>query len=258
MRATPASYWDAVADDWQSARDRLWRQHSDAVNRALLARWMPSGTRGRWLKTDLFDEAVCDGVAETLSEHAAQVVGMDIAVRVLHRARVAGWHRVAADARILPFRSESFDGVVSLSTLDHFTSREDIARALAEVHRVVRPGGWLILTLDNLLNPKIALRSILPWDWLRAMGLVPYQVGATCGPRTLAQVVRAVGFELVEMTAIQHGPRVLGVWLARRLASASTTWQRRYRQWFGKWERLERWPSRYFTGHFVAVRARKR
>lgn len=258
MKTPPESYWGTVALDWQPARDRLWRQHSDAVNSALLTRWLPPGTGGRWLKTDLFDEAVSEGVVAALSPRVASVVGMDIAPAVLHRTQAVGWQRVAADARALPFRNESFDGVVSLSTLDHFETRADIANALGELHRVLCPGGWLILTLDNRLNPKIALRSVVPWRWLRAIGLVPYQVGATCGPRPLAAMVRAAGFEVLEMTSIQHGPRVLGVWLAHRLASASASWQQRYRHWLAAWEKLEHWPTRYLTGDFVAVRARKR
>lgn len=251
-------YWDDVAEHWHTAQDRLWRQHSDAVNGTLLARWLPEKTESWWLKTDLFDEAVSEGLREALSERVSRLVGMDIAWTVAQRATASGWCRVVADVRALPFRDGSFEGVVSLSTLDHFGSRTDIATALRELHRVMRAGGRLIVTMDNLRNPKIALRSVLPWQWLRAAGLVPYQVGKTTGPGGLQQLVTAAGFDVEEVTAIQHSPRVLAVWLARRLAGASAARQQRFRAWLAGWECLERWPTRYWTGNFVAVRARKR
>lgn len=50
------------------------------------------------------------------------------------------------------FAAETFDLVVSTSTLDHFTCREDLVTSLEEISRVLRPGGLLILTLDNPLN----------------------------------------------------------------------------------------------------------
>jgi SAM-dependent methyltransferase len=49
---------------------------------------------------------------------------------------------VELDAMDLPFASESFDSLICNHVLEHV---EDDRRALAEIHRVVRPGGWAIL-----------------------------------------------------------------------------------------------------------------
>ncbi len=49
-----------------------------------------------------------------------------------------------ADAERLPFRDGSFDIVYSNGVLHH---SEDTGRAIAEVHRVLRPGGWAVLML---------------------------------------------------------------------------------------------------------------
>ena len=46
-----------------------------------------------------------------------------------------------ADARELPFPDASFDVAFSLSSFEHFGSPRDIARAAAELGRVLRPGG---------------------------------------------------------------------------------------------------------------------
>ena len=48
-----------------------------------------------------------------------------------------GFARCVAEA--LPFRDNSFDFVISSSVLEHLTNRE---RAMAEVRRVLRPGGY--------------------------------------------------------------------------------------------------------------------
>jgi SAM-dependent methyltransferase len=48
-----------------------------------------------------------------------------------------------ADARSLPFGDESFDAVIANHVLFHLPERE---RALAEIRRVLRPGGTLVGT----------------------------------------------------------------------------------------------------------------
>ena len=52
------------------------------------------------------------------------------------------------DARELAFPSESFDAVFSLSSIEHFGTRKDIARAAAEIGRVLRPGGHAFIVTE--------------------------------------------------------------------------------------------------------------
>ena len=49
---------------------------------------------------------------------------------------------VAGDAGVLPFRDESFDVVTCRTAAHHFT---DVAAAVRQIHRVLRPGGSLLL-----------------------------------------------------------------------------------------------------------------
>jgi len=56
------------------------------------------------------------------------------------------------DARDLEFPDESFDAVVSFSSIEHFGSREDIARAAAEIGRVLRPGGHAFIVTEVLVR----------------------------------------------------------------------------------------------------------
>ena len=66
---------------------RLWRAHSDSVNKALVARWRPVGQMNTLLKTDLFDEAVSDGLSPLLTSLAKRFFYMDSALGVHEMAK---------------------------------------------------------------------------------------------------------------------------------------------------------------------------
>lgn len=260
------TYWDGVGAEWAGARDALWRRHSDAVNAALVRRWLPAAAR-RVLKTDLFDEAVSGGpLVGRASEPAAAahpptpgLYGIDVSPRIAAAARAAAGTRIcvsAGDVRALPYAADTFDAAVSLSTLDHFASTGDIDMALRELRRVLRPGGTLILTLDNPMNPAVGLRNAVPSDWLVRAGLTPYQTGRTLGPRRLAARVIAAGFSVRERTAILHVPRLPAVRLCRRAQrSGSTVAQARLLRTLVAFECLATLPFRFLTGHFTALLA---
>jgi len=239
----------------------LWRRHSDAVNAALLARWLPADPVGALLKTDLFDEALTGGLQPLLSARARRFVAIDLAapVAAAARTRLPALHGACADVRRLPFGDGTFDVVVSISTLDHFPAAREIGRALSEIARVLRPGGELLVTLDNLANPAVAVRNHLPSRLLRRLGILPYAIGASCGPRRLRALLAAAGFEVRELAAVMHCPRAAAVaaaGLLQRGGGAAT--QRRFARWLMAFEALSRLPGRFLTGHFVAARAVKR
>ncbi len=258
-----AAYWNTVAREW-AARGHVgaWRGVSDAVNRRLIDRWLPAVPGGTVLKTDLFDELVGEGLAAPLAQRFATVAGIDLSPTLVEL--VAERHPEidarAADVRDLPFAAEAFDAVLSDSTLDHFETVDEIAAALHELHRVLRPGGSLLITLDNGMNPAVAVRNALPAQLRNATGLVPYAVGATCRtPTELRGLLEAAGFEVARLGAVLHCPRVLGVLAGRAVdRRGGLVARRRYTSALVACERLARLPSRYLTGHFLAALATRR
>lgn len=94
---------------------------------------------------------------ELLRAGAGSVVGLDFVPTMLERARSgpalggAGW--VAGEASLLPFPTGAFDGAVCALMLGHLA---DPLPALAELARVVRPGGWLIV---SDFHPEATLRG---------------------------------------------------------------------------------------------------
>jgi SAM-dependent methyltransferase len=255
VRDDAAGYWDAVAAAWPRGRPPLWRRHGDAVNGMLLERWLPATRLERVLKTDLFDELASAGLYPILRPRAGRIVGIDVSPRVVRaaRARYPELEALVADVRRLPFEDRSFDAVISDSTLDHFRGREEVAAALGELWRVLRPDGRLLLTLDNRLNPLIALRNVLPPRLARALRRVPYDVGWTCGPRLLRRLLAEAGFEVRELTAILHVPRVLVAEAGRVTRSSSGA--SGVPHWLLAAEQLGKLPTRYLTGHYVAALA---
>lgn len=216
----------------------------------------------RVLKTDLFDEATGEtGLYPLLVSVARTAVGIDIAPFIMRRAQSQHetFQVVGADVGCLPFADQSFDVVISNSTLDHMDSLDDVADALKELCRVLKVDGQLLMTFDNFSNPIIALRDLLPTPLMERTGIIPYYVGASCGPRRLQKMVLAAGFEPLDVQASMHCPRVLMVPITNMLDRwAGKGVKKRFLQWLMAWEFLERLPTRYITGHFVALRAVRR
>jgi SAM-dependent methyltransferase len=113
---------------------------------------------------------------QQFAENEADLHGIDLTPRAVAHTR----HRLAAfglpsklavgDAENLAFPDSSFDVVYSWGVLHH---SPDTARAVAEVHRVLKPGGrarimiyhkWSIVGL--MLWTRYALLSLRPWRTL--------------------------------------------------------------------------------------------
>ncbi|HEU5082855.1 MAG TPA: methyltransferase domain-containing protein [Acidimicrobiales bacterium] len=243
MEAADDAYWDEIAGQGDALPDG-WRRHARDAHLALLERWVGAPT-GRWLKTDLFEER--DRTRALLPRLASATwVGADLAPLTVRGAGVA--RGVAADVRRLPFPDGAFDGVLSTSTLDHFEQARSIELALAELRRVLAPGGRLVLTLDNPDNPLIRLRNALPDGIARRTGLVPFAVGATLDVDDGCAALRRHGFEVLDTALLLHAPHVVGTRLARFAA-----WERHA---LPRLDRLGTTRVARRTGHFVAFLAR--
>lgn len=257
---TFAAYWSRVGAEWQQLRpQRLWRRCSDAVHLPLLQEWLPpAASVGRLLKTDLFEEACGGALMQSILMGAGRVYGIDLAASTGRQARMS--YRclavAVADVRRLPFAKRRFDTVVSLSTLDHFGSPADLDSSLAEIHRVLRPGGTLIVTLDNAANPVVALRNRLGHRRLRRIGVSPYHCGPTLTAASLRRMLTAHGLRPIAMTTLMHCPRILAVGLAGIMETRGT--ERLHRRFIAlttACERLAALPTRQMTGYFVAAKA---
>src|ERR1700685_3045005 len=83
-----------------------------------------------------------------LAANAETYVGVDISRAAIEQARKRGLNaRVLAVNGRLPFDDRSFDLAVSIEVLEHMFAPQF---ALAEIRRVLRPGGTVYVTVPNL------------------------------------------------------------------------------------------------------------
>ena len=152
----------------------------------------------------------------------AQVVGADFALGMMRvgKRRDPFGRRVAwagADALALPFADESFDAVASGYLMRNVI---DIARALAEQRRVLKPGGRIVILdtsppPDNPLKPLILLHLKFGVPLLgriiggKAVGdayrYLPESTKAFKTPAELTRLVEAAGFGDVRCKRFMFG-----------------------------------------------------
>jgi SAM-dependent methyltransferase len=256
-------YWDQVFQDKKASfRLNAWRKYMKFVYCALMVKWFDERDEaGPGVKTDLFEEASSEH--PLLPELAAVGIGVDhslqIALSAKQRLPPGNAARIlVCDLRKLSLRSNSVKRILSPSSLDHFPQPSDIDQALQELHRILTPGGILILTLDNPHNPAVWIRNHLPISLLNRLGLVPYYVGCTCTRDEAFSRLKAAGFEVTDCTAISHVPRAPTIWMVRL---AEILRAEGFAEWlsciFQKWEKLQGTRLRYRTGYFLAIRALK-
>ncbi len=86
-------------------------------------------------------------VARYLHEHGVQVCGVDLSPAMVERARrlTPGVEFRQGDMMALEAPDGAWAGIAAFYSIIHI-SRDDMARALRELRRVLRPGGLLLLT----------------------------------------------------------------------------------------------------------------
>jgi len=207
-----SAYWSDIARQHKPWIEYpVWRAYCDALHTGLMDQWL-SGKRFRSsLKTDLFDEACGCGLIDELRKISGRVTGMDISRDIADgaAARHPEINTAVADVRELPFESGSFDFIVSNSTLDHFEDTRDLEKSVREIIRVLAPGGHLLITLDNPVNPVVALRNRLPSACYGRSSLAPYFVGRTVSLSTMGRLLESCGCEVMETKHIMHVPRLI-------------------------------------------------
>ncbi len=106
---------------------------------------------------------------EALSRRGATVAGLDLSLPLLRTARGRGAARlVRGDVRALPIGSGALDAVLNLFTsFGYFEDDAQHQRVLAEVARVLKPGGRFVL---DFLNAPQVRATLVPRDERRVGG----------------------------------------------------------------------------------------
>lgn len=185
--------WDKQADHYDKQIGWWERRVFGEDNRA----WACGRAEGRVLEV-----AVGTGLNLPFYDPGVTLVGIDLSPGMLEIARrraVEVGRDVdlrEGDAHELDFEDGSFDAVVSTFSLCNIP---DPDRALAEMNRVLRPGGRLIL-VDHIRS------SVTPVRWLqRAMEVVSVRFDGDHMTRRPSEKVEQHGFRITERDRFKWG-----------------------------------------------------
>lgn len=149
-------FWDSnpCGGQWQSYAAFLdWNERTEPYTFETL-------DRHEWRGRRVLEVGCGQGaVLAHLRRRGAVAVGLDMSMTSLRRVFEGfadmGWRDerrlLQGDAERLPFPDQSFDAVVSYGVLHH---TPDTEAAIAEIRRVLRPDGFLVIMLYRTGTPK--------------------------------------------------------------------------------------------------------
>ena len=197
----------SVADQWWSDEVRWVRTLKNLVPGRL--RWFDRQID--WQGRDVLDLGCAGGfMAEALAQRGANVTGIDPAEGTIEVARQharksglgIGYDVGVGEA--LPYADASFDAVVCVDVLEHVA---DLNQVLAQVARVLRPGGLFLFDTINR-NPLARLATItLAEDVLRLLPRGTHDPAMFIKPRELRRALLGAGLVPGALTGL--GPRGL-------------------------------------------------
>lgn len=205
-RSAYQRFWAGVGEQFPDLGGAISTRYYADNERRLFAEHFPALDGLRVMKTDLWDEAKNTRILTWAAQHGAQVFGIDISEPTLRQAAdtfdAAGvsLRAAAADVRAIPFRDGSFDAIYSMGTIEHFAETE---LAVAEIARVLKPGGRAIIGVPNRHDPF--LRPLMV-SAMYAVGLYGYGLEKSYSRRSLRLMLERAGLEVGAETAILFMP----------------------------------------------------
>ena len=180
-----------------------------------------------------------------------QIIGMDFSIPMLHQARASAHQAnrklglMASNATSLPFSDASTGAVIALGVLEYVPNP---SAALSEIHRVLEPGGTLVLSSPNARSPFVTIddtlkalkntitQELLPTGIRRSLKRLMGKADQSYfthkrhrfAPDQIRESLETLGFEITEEKFHTFGFGVLGrsslnLALCRKLESWATT-----------------------------------
>lgn len=205
MRIVELSAYDEYAGAWWDGSRYFLRMLENQV-RARLAYFDRVNTDWEGLNTL---DIGCGGgfMSEALASRGARVIGIDPWKAVLREAHKHAQTcqmeicYLAGAGESLPLDDDSMDRVVSVDVLEHVL---DVHRVLAEIYRVLRPGGLFFFDTINRTHAARLLVVIMLEDVLRIMPKGMHDPNRFIRPSELEGELKSLGFHVAPM--IGMGP----------------------------------------------------
>ncbi len=147
---TTQQYYDRFSETYDNERHRGYHRLIDELELDLVRRYGAG--------KDVFEAGCGTGLLlREAAEVARSAVGLDLSRGMLTPARARGLTVVQGSLTDVPLPSASFDLVYSMKVLAHVPP---IERAVAELSRLVRPGGHLLLEFYNPLSLRYLAKRL--------------------------------------------------------------------------------------------------
>ena len=197
--------YDDVAGNWWSDDIRWVRTLKNLVPGRL--KWFDRYID--WAGKDVLDLGCAGGfMAEALAEKGARVTGIDPAKRAIEAARAHANQnglQITYDLGVgeeLPYPDASFDAVVCVDVLEHV---QDLALVVAEIARVLKPGGMFLYdTINRGVLARLAAITLAE-DFLKVLPKGTHDPALFIRPKDLARIMEHKGFVVGPTTGL--GPR---------------------------------------------------
>jgi SAM-dependent methyltransferase len=205
--STYRNFWAGVGERFPDLDGAASTRYYAANEQRLFTEHFPPLPGLRILKTDLWDEAKNTRILAWAGMKGALAYGIDISAPIVMQAGAAfpsgtpaRLRGAIADVRALPFHDGAFDAIYSMGTIEHFDETE---QAVAEIARVLKPGGRAIVGVPNRHDPF--LRPLLA-TMLQAVGLYGYGYEKSYSRRALRQMLERAGLSVIAETSILFIP----------------------------------------------------
>ncbi|MBI4022809.1 class I SAM-dependent methyltransferase [Candidatus Berkelbacteria bacterium] len=217
-----------VMDAYDYLAERFFLREGHRVNPGYLARkalsdWtllMQANPRGKRVLnvgcSEPIDELIFSRLAKEWVAIDLHKQSLDVAQKILEREMSdTGQKRVTfqvADAtKRLPFADESFDISVSFSTIEHIPTHDGRQAALAEMVRVTKRGGHVILTEPN----RYSLFYLRHRANQRRGDRTDYGYSYFFTPWELKRFLQRAGLEILEFTSENRPVGTVPLWVER-------------------------------------------
>jgi SAM-dependent methyltransferase len=192
----------AARGDYHRIPDPDWEYYPTYLAKlSAVRRWLDSAAPG----TRVLDAGCGEGVL--VDEYAGRLAIEGIDPNY-------GSERVRTGSlTALPFEDAVFDRALCLDVLEHLTFEEQ-PRALAELFRVLKPGGDLLVSIPNLAHLQSRVHFLLRGRLIRTASEFKHP-----GDRPAVdyiELARRAGFELTARAGIFPTVPVLTRWIRRR------------------------------------------
>ncbi|MGE5181626.1 MAG: class I SAM-dependent methyltransferase [Acidobacteriota bacterium] len=152
MRLDNQTYYDDFANWYERERHLPYHRMLDDLEVELVERY---GQAKQVLEVGCGTGLILERVAR----FAASAKGIDLSPGMLAKAKARGLDVAQASATELPIADASVDVAYSFKVLAHVP---DIAKAMAEMARVVRPGGWVLAEFYNARSLRRLVKAVKP------------------------------------------------------------------------------------------------